>query len=151
MLCIPTSCLGIEDGLCKSKPLWLVFCRVGEVILGSRHDSKSPESLIIVSFGSCLVNRHIIVVIADLEKKCLFGDFDILRIASVCPIIDECSHKGASVPPWQEVLVSTDGAMPTWGVRSYSNKDQVVDLVFVRVRRHDTCQPYPWRLIWQLT
>ena len=70
-----------------------------EVVLGSRHDSKTPETLIVISFGSCLVNRHVIVVIANLEQEGLLGEVDVSIIASVGPIVNKRSHEGTGVPP----------------------------------------------------
>ena len=46
---VPTQSLTVEDGLGESEPLRLVCRRVGELELGGRHGSHTPEGLIIVS------------------------------------------------------------------------------------------------------
>lgn len=85
---IPTRSLGYEHCLCKSKPLWFVLWRVREVVFRGRHRSHSPEALqdvskclhvrvyasitlIIISECLCLVGRHVIFIIADLEEQSL--------------------------------------------------------------------------------
>lgn len=99
VLGIPTSGLGVEDGLGEGEPLRLIGFRMRKIVFGGRHDGETPESLIIVSFGSGLVEGHVIVVVADLEEQCLLGEGNVFVVACVGPVIDEGSHHGTGIPP----------------------------------------------------
>ncbi len=48
---VPSSSLGVKDGLGKLEPLGLVCRWIGKVVFGGGHDSKAPEALVIVTLG----------------------------------------------------------------------------------------------------
>lgn len=58
--------LGVEDGLSQGKPLRLSLGRIGEVLLGGKHSSHSPETLIVVSERCCDVGGHVVLIGANL-------------------------------------------------------------------------------------
>lgn len=65
---IPPRRHGIKDGLSKVEPLGLVICWVCKVLFRSSHHCNTPKSLIIITFRSSLVCRHVIPVSANLEQ-----------------------------------------------------------------------------------
>ena len=84
----PPFCLGIEDSLGKSEPLWLVRGGVLEVRFGSCHGRQAPKALIIVSQGSRLVFGHEIKLVANLMQHCCHYYIVIGRVAGVVPVVD---------------------------------------------------------------
>lgn len=96
---IPTRCLGVEDSLCESEPLRLIFRRVWKDILCCRESGHSPERLVIVAFGLCLVGRHEVIIWAGLVQHGLDGDLVEGSVAGKIPIVDQGPEHGTSFPP----------------------------------------------------
>lgn len=96
---VPSNSLRIEDGGSDRDPGRSSGRRVGILVLGRGHDSKSPEDLIIVSFRLGLVRRHVVVSVGELEDEGLGGDVVVLVVAGVVPVVDESTEHAAGFPP----------------------------------------------------
>ena len=96
---VPSNSLGVEDGGSDRDPSGSPRRRVGILVLGRGHDSKSPENLVVISFGLSLVRGHVVVSVRELEDEGLGGDVVVLVVAGVVPVVDESTEHAAGFPP----------------------------------------------------